>query len=462
MSRTEFRGKRVAVAGMGVSGLAVAKAVLDCGGVPTVLDQQPGDIPRVMAAVDKLQEAGISAVTGWHGRLDAGDFDVLVVSPGIPPGHPVMLDMAGKVMGEVEFAYRVAEASVLAVTGTNGKSTTTVMLWLILSATNSGAALCGNIAGSGYPERVFTEAAMTTSSDGFLVAEISSAQLETVEQFCPKVATITNITEDHLDRYGTFEAYRDAKLNLLDKMGEGETVLLNLDNGTVTEEMIRSRSGVRIVEFSPSGAHVGNGVTRRDGDSIWFGGLRVDIEGLPFFGEHNLINAMAAWEMAACMTDLGEENLLGLLRFRNLENRMELLGEKGGVTVINNSMCTNPEAVVASSRSVKQRQVLLMGGKTKNMDFSPVREYLSQNNHDVLIFGPEPEKINGMIGGSWPVYDRLEEAFFAATQLASSGEVIMLAPGCASAEPFANFKERGNAFRQIAKEWLNDDQKTGP
>ena len=139
VNRAWFDGKRIAVAGMGVSGLAVGRAVNKLGGKAVVFDQQPGDVPRVMEAVDRLQTEGIEAVTGWHGRLDPAEFDLLVVSPGLPRQHPVMHDMAGKVIGEVEFAFAVAEAPMLAITGTNGKSTTTVMLWLILQGRGGGS-----------------------------------------------------------------------------------------------------------------------------------------------------------------------------------------------------------------------------------------------------------------------------------------------------------------------------------
>lgn len=460
MSREQFRGQRVAIAGMGVSGLAVAKAVQQCGGHPVVFDQNPGDVPRILAAVDQLQSAGIEAVTSWHGRMDSKEFDTLVVSPGLPPNHPVFSDMEGKIMGEIEFAYQVAEAPILAITGTNGKSTSTVMLWLTLAGAGEEVALCGNIAGSGYPEKVFSSAAMEVSPSGFLVAEVSSAQLETITKFRPKVATITNITEDHLDRYGSMAAYRAAKFNLISQLKEDDFVVLNLDQDTVSEAEIREKNPeVKIIGFSASGRAVGTGSSRREGEWLWLGERRLKISDLPFFGEHNIVNAMCAYEMARCVSE--KSGLVdGLLEFRNLENRMEPVGQKRGISVINNSMCTNPEAVVASSRSLEGKQHILMGGKTKNMDFSPVKEYLGSVPHEVYVFGPEPEKINGMIGGNWPSFLSLEDAFRSAILRAKSGEVILLAPGCASAEPFANFRERGDAFRKLAMEWLNDDTKT--
>lgn len=464
MPRSEFRDRRVAVAGAGVSGLAVARAVKALGGFPTVLDQSPGDQPRVMAAVDQLEAAGIDVVTGWHGRLDPTDHDLLVVSPGIPPHHPVFEDMEGQTIGEIEFAYRISEAPILAITGTNGKSTSTVMLWKILDGGGFGAQLCGNIAGSGYPEQVFTTAALNTSAEGCLVAEVSSAQLETVSTWRPRVATITNITDDHRDRYPNFNDYAAAKLNLFKNMGEGDTIIWNSDEPSVTRQMVEDASnGAKIIAFSPSGENLADGVTRRRGGTIWLSGQEVHKNDLPFLGEHNIANAMMAWEMACAL--VGEAHIgmfNGLMEFRSLENRMELLGTKNGVRIINNSMCTNPMAVVKSSQSLEGKHHLIMGGNTKNMDFSPLHDYLKSSTHKVYLFGPSPDGLRAMLGGGWPVFETLKEAFLAAANQATDGETVMLAPGCASASPYANFRERGAAFKEIAKEWLENDTNQTP
>ncbi|MDI9639956.1 UDP-N-acetylmuramoyl-L-alanine--D-glutamate ligase [Kamptonema cortianum] len=450
-----YHGLRIAVAGLGVSGLAVARACKELGAFPTVLDQQPGDSDRIIAAVDQLSGEGIPVVTGWHGRLDRADYDLLVVSPGLPPRHPVMSDMVGKVIGEIEFAYQVAKAPILAVTGTNGKSTTTSMLWLLLR--DSGGALCGNIAGSGFPEQVFTTAAMNTKEFGYLVAEVSSAQLETVDEFKPRVAAITNLSQDHLDRYGSFEEYRKAKLNLLSRMSTGDTIVVNTDEDAVTPALARKLSqGANVVCYSPSGHGEQTGVTRQVGDVVFFGDEKISVQELPFYGAHNVTNARMAWEMASA---LGRPlSLDHLLEFRGLDNRMEIVGKNRGVTVVNNSMCTNPMAIVKSSQGWPGRHHLLLGGNTKNMDFSPLREYLEDTAHEVYLFGDNPEPLSSMLGGRWPAFSTLKEAFDYAIERASDGESVMLSPGCASAEPYRNFKERGEAFRKMAKEWLENEK----
>ena len=326
---------------------------------------------------------------------------------------------------------------------------------MALTGAGGDARLCGNISGSGYPEVTLTQAAFECPAEGFLVAEVSSAQLETTLAFCPHAASITNITPDHLDRYGSFEPYRAAKLHMFRNMGAEQAAFLNVDEPSVSEADIRAISAdVTLRRFSPSGRGPSEGQTRRIGDSLWLSGQEVALADLPWYGDHNLSNAMLAWELAATVVrpDIGMFN--GLMSFRNLGHRMERLGERKGIRVVNNSMCTNPMAVVASSKSVPGRQHLLMGGKTKNLDFAPVKAYLQENAHKVYLFGPEPHVLNNMIGGSWPEYGSLEAAFAAATDAALAGETILLAPGCASADPYVHFRERGEAFRAMAKEWL--------
>jgi UDP-N-acetylmuramoylalanine--D-glutamate ligase len=453
VSRAEFAGKRVAVIGLGVSGVAMCEAAVEVGATPIAFDEKPSDVQRVMEAADRLQAKGIEVVTGWHGELE-GDFDWVLVSPGLPPGHPVMSAWAGKIMGEIEFAYRIAEAPILAITGTNGKSTTTVMLYKCLQ--DHGAVLCGNIAGSGYPEHVLTEAALTTPADGVLVAEISSAQLETVIDWCPRVATITNITEDHQDRYRSFEKYKTAKLNMFRNMGEGQVIVLNLDEESLDLELAGS---VGFIGFCPDGGSGENAQTRRTDDALWFSGEEVKFVDLPFIGEMNFANAMTAWEMACAY--VGEPTmgmLRRLLEFRPLENRMEPLGARDGVQVVNNSMCTNPMAVVKSCESLPQKLHILMGGNTKEGDYSSLQKYLHIAGHKVYLYGDDSGYLNSLLGGGYPEYSDLRSAFVDAVSVAEFGEVVMLAPGCASSGPYANFKERGSAFKQIAKEWLEDEE----
>ncbi len=447
---------RVAVAGMAKSGLSVARAVAQLGGTATVFDQKPADSPLILAAIDELHGMDVQAVPGWHGRLDPAEHDLLVVSPGFPREHPSLMDMAQReVIGEIEFAYRIARDPIVAITGTNGKSTTTVLTWTLLRAVGKDAVLCGNIAGSGYPEVTLTDAALMGGD--VLVAEVSSFQLETVSTFRPFVAAITTVAPDHLDRHPSFEDYKTTKLRLFKNMDASDTVVINADDRSLSPTEFPE--GPRRVRFSPSGLGPNNGYTARLNDEMFLSGLKVKVDSLPILGEHNVANAMMAWEMSCAV--LGEPTeeqsaamLSALLAFKGLANRMEIVGERAGVLVINNSMCTNPSAVVASSSGLKRRQRLIIGGNRKNLDFAPVGDYLRTTDHFAYLFGPDTDELNRQLAGDWPAFDSMESAFTAAASDAEPGDAVVLMPGCSSAEPFANFRERGDAFRALAQRWI--------
>jgi UDP-N-acetylmuramoylalanine--D-glutamate ligase len=453
----KLAGMRVAVAGMAKSGLSVARAVAQLGGKATVFDQKPADSPAIFQAMDELHAVDVQAVPGWHGRLDPAEFDMLVVSPGFPREHPALADMAQReVIGEIEFAFRIARDPIVAITGTNGKSTTTVLTWVLLNAAGKDAVLCGNIAGSGYPEVTITDAALRGGD--VLVAEVSSFQLETIYTFRPFVAAITSIAPDHLDRHPSFEDYKRCKLRVFENMGMGDTIVLNSDDKSIGRDEVPE--GPRRVKFSPSGLGPTSGYTARLHEQLFLSGLQIKVESLPLIGEHNVANALMAWEMACAV--LGEPTeeqsaamLSTLLQFKGLANRMEVIGEKGGVLVINNSMCTNPAAVVASSSGLKRKQRLILGGNRKQLDFTPVGEYLSGTEHQAYLFGPDTEGLNAQLQGSWPSFPSMQEAFYAAVGEAEAGDAVALMPGCASAEPYGNFRERGDAFRAMAQEWLS-------
>lgn len=463
MAGTTLRGMRVAVAGMGRSGRAIAHALARRGAEALVYDEGLADTPERLAAVEALQGMGAEVATGWHGRLAGEDFDLLVASPGFRRRHPAIRDAlaAGReVISEVEFAYRIASAPIVAITGTNGKSTTTVLAWLLLQAAGKEAILCGNIAGSGYAESTLTEAADTAGENAVLVAEVSSFQLEWVARFAPSVAAITNVHPDHMDRHPSFEDYFCTKLRVFGGMQPGALAVANESEPTLPFERIESAlpEGVGLRTFAltpPEGASGPS--TYRDGSDIVLAGKRAFLFDLPLFGDHQVANALMAWEVALAAGASGElwQPMVGALAgFEGLTHRMQRLGERGGVLVVNNSMCTNPAAVVASSRSLPRRQHLLLGGNTKNLDFAPVREHLEREGHVAYVFGPETE-----LAEQLPQAVRaasLDDAFALAASSAQRGEAILLAPGCMSTAPFQDFRERGQAFIGMAKRWLSE------
>ncbi len=454
---------RVAILGAGRSGVAVAKAAIAQGFVPTVFDAKPANESKF---APDLASLGVQIIGEFHGSFARADFDILVTSPGVDMRSPMLrdADRAGiEVIGEIEFAYRISKAPIIAITGTNGKSTTTVMTYLALKESGANPILCGNIYGSGFDEVPLTEAALTATEDQVLVAEISSFQLEWVRDFRPRCAGITNITPDHLNRYDGFETYAQTKRRLFDRMGQGDTIVANAGdpNTFPKNETLRDRGhGHPQVRFY--------GAAGVDA-SFDAGYLKLSVSepvaDLPFREKHNLLNACHAALLAVGYLESEgmftpakriEHVLAGLKSFRGLAHRMEHLGHRAGVEVINNSMCTNPAAVVASSGGIAAPQRLLIGGLKKNYDFHSVREYLDRAGHDVYLFGHDAEQIREELGGRGRVFDTMQAAFDAAKDEAVPGDVIMLAPGCASMDQFSDFVQRGEEFREMAKEWLNE------
>lgn len=459
-----IEGRRIAIAGMGRSGLAIARACVSRGALPTVYDEKPCDDETIIQATDQLQAMGAVAVSGWHGRLDPTEHDMLVASPGFRREHAAIGDMlaGGKeVVSEVEFAFRIAHAPIIAITGTNGKSTTTVLTWLLLRAAGVDAVLCGNIAGSGYEELTLTDAASQASPQAVLVAEISSYQLEWVREFRPKVATITNVTPDHLDRHPNFEDYFGTKLRILSAMGEGDRFVWDAQEPSLPFERIRAALSPDAQLVTVNSPDSSTRIEERGSERyIVLRDMMLSAAALRLLFAHQCRNAVLAWELACSFLDsrsLGvpaSAMLAALYEFRGLTHRLEWIGARNGVQVINNSMCTNPAAVIASTAALHSRQRILMGGQTKGLDFAPVRDYLATRDDVVYLFGADCIRLAQVFGERAKCFDSMEDAFQQATRDARPGDLIVLSPGCRSSHPYADFMERGQVFTRMAKEWL--------
>ncbi|MBI1757255.1 MAG: UDP-N-acetylmuramoyl-L-alanine--D-glutamate ligase [Fimbriimonas ginsengisoli] len=477
----------MAVLGLGRSGVSAAKALLLVGARPVVLDEASETTPKTAKHGEELEDLGVPVVLGWASPWDSDSIDLVVTSPSLPRDHPRLLEAIGEgleVISEPELAYRITRAPIVAITGTNGKSTTTVMTWLCLREAGEDALLCGNIYGSGYEETPLSEAAASATPEQTLVAEISSFQLEWVKQFRPASAGITNVAPDHLNRYGgSFEAYAATKHRLFAQQGRSDTVAVRMG-----DPLVRAPSGVGsplALTFGP-----GSGDANLGAERLAVLGQEIAWKDVPFQEPHNRLNAAMATLLAVgllrrrALDDPGgraaslldqalserlparegasepklaapRSVLEGLKKFRPLQHRMERLGERDGVAIINNSMCTNPAAVVASARALSGRRHLLLGGTNKELDFIPLRAHLASTGDAAYLFGRDASSLNEMLGRRWPVYASMAESFEAACRSAKPGETIMLAPGCASMDQFEDFVERGNVFKQIAQEWLS-------
>ncbi|MBN9502490.1 MAG: UDP-N-acetylmuramoylalanine--D-glutamate ligase [Armatimonadetes bacterium 55-13] len=505
-----MKNSRIAVFGLGRSGLAIARGALAQGAHPHVFDQANADSLLKPEILEEARTEGITVTLGWDGKLPEG-LDLLVVNPAVDMRSAILREAveAGiEVISEVEFAFRISKAPIIAITGTNGKSTTTVMTYICLKACGIDAVLCGNIFGSGYPEVPMTEAALRSTPDQILVAEISSFQLEWVREFKPVSAGITNIWPDHLDRYDSFEQYAATKQRIFNAQDENDFAVVKAHDPVVkapgqSAAVRRGRRpapeliGVKtptVLTFGATGEHA-----RVDERFLTVLDKQVKIEELTYSEPHNYTNACMAGLLAfgalkassrihpegvaakvvaeaekeaeasraARRTAYNERQLEankpqwilpaaileGLRSFTGIAHRMEFVGERDGIRVINNSMCTNPDAVLKSAMALRGPNHILIGGRNKDLDFRPLRNYFANGMHHAYLYGEARQSLTEQIG-HFPTFERMEDAFAAAVDAARSGEVVMLAPGCASSDQFRDFRHRGDVFKQIAKEWL--------
>ena len=488
-----IEGKRIVAMGLGRSGLAVARAALARGARAIVVDEKT-ELPKPELVAEARAE-GIDVRLGWSGAFADLEADLVVVNPAVDSRHPKLQGAGVELVSEVEFASRIARGPIVAVTGTNGKSTTTVMAYLALRACGLDPLLCGNLYGSGYPEAPLTEAALAGREGQPLVAEVSSFGLEWTSTFRPRAAAITTVQPDHLDRYDSFEEYAATKMRVFAAQTEDDYAVVRANDPVVVPpcgsanayvprhqrgraERARVGGCPQVLTFGATGEHA-----RVEELDLVVLDVRVPLASLPWTEPHNHANAACAALLAygllkATASPLIEaalaarpkpsvfaprrspepalppEIVAGLREFRGLAHRMEALGARNGVRVVNNSMCTNPDAVVASALAAKDPTLLLVGGADKGLDFAPLGRFLGGGRHRAYLFGRDARQIDAQMGGGFPLFATMEEAFHAATADAHPGETIMLAPGCASSDQFRDFRDRGDQFRVMAKDWL--------
>ncbi|MEI7577982.1 MAG: UDP-N-acetylmuramoyl-L-alanine--D-glutamate ligase [Armatimonadota bacterium] len=439
-----FKGKSIAVFGLGRSGLAVARAAISRGARVTVYDETPREKLGKPELAEEAETLGAALSLGAPFPTLTPE-SLIVVNPAIDHRHAALQSQKEKVIGEVEFAYRISKAPIIAITGTNGKSTTTAMTVVALRAAGVAAVLCGNIFGSGLAEMPLTDAADQSTPDQVLVAEISSFQLEWVRDFAPIAAAITTITPDHLDRYDSFDDYAATKERIFEHANvkvdgriEGQLIAgpLNQDWG--------NPAGFRVI-----GTHNLRNAETAAALTIaaleWLSTNRPDSDAIRVYRTEREANRN--------QPVLPKEALEALREFPGLAHRMQFVEEVKKVKYINNSMCTNPAAVVASIESLGTERVhVLVGGVNKDLPFAPLNDYLQDKPHQIYLFGRDASQINQELSQKWQVYDTMKEAFDAAAKEAKDGEIVMLAPGCASMDQFRDFRHRGDVFCQDVRD----------
>ena len=444
----ELKGKKVLVVGLGKSGFAAALFLRRRGAQVTVSDQRSEQALSV--EIPSLLEAGIAVEAGGHGLLTFRRQDLIVVSPGVPLSTPELVQVRAlglPVIGELELAARFLQGEVLAITGSNGKTTTTTLCGEIFKASGLKTLVAGNI---GLP---VIEVVDQSTAGTWSVLEVSSFQLETADSFHPRIAMILNITPDHLDRHGSFENYVSMKERIFAKQTGEDYLILNADDHAAQQAAARARS--QVLWFSRSkvvrrGAFVLNGVVMfrasEEGSPIPV----LPLAGIPLKGEHNIENVMAA-VCAACVANIPAEVIARTVAsFQAVEHRLEFVTNIHGVEYYNDSKATNVDATAKAIASFPGNIHLILGGKDKNSDYTQLNALLKARVKAVYTIGAAAEKIEGQIAGVTRVIraGTLEAAVDQAATQAVAGDVVLLAPACSSYDQFENYEQRGKVFKQ--------------
>ena len=443
-----FAGRRVTVVGLARSGVAAARLLRAAGAEVTGTDVKPlAALGREVAA---LREAGVRLLTNGGG---GGAFEgavLVVVSPGVPLDSPQLAPARAAglpIIGELELGWRAMEADTIAITGTNGKTTTTALTGALLAEQPRPVLVAGNI---GTPLAV---GALGFPPDGIVVAEVSSFQLETIDTFQPRVAAVLNVTPDHLDRHGSFDAYVEAKARIFRNQTPADCAVLNADDPAAAA--LASRTRARVLWFSRR-RPLEHGVFVREG---WIAArLNGHVEEIcplaemQLRGQHNVENALAATACALWL-GLGAPAIRRAIgRFRGVEHRIEFVRDLRGVQFYNDSKGTNVASTVKALESFDERVVLIAGGKGKGQDFTPLAEAARGRVAHGVVIGEDGPKIAAAlaeVGIPVSAAPTMQAAIDAARAHAGRGGIVLLSPACASFDMFDNYEHRGDVFKRL-------------
>lgn len=449
----ELKDKRVLVVGLGKSGVASALFLKTHGARVTVSDTKSGD--ELRNEIPALLDHGITVETGGHGERTFREQDLIVVSPGVPVDAPLLQRaraLGEVVIGEIELAAQFLRGAVVAITGSNGKTTTTTLAGEILVAGGLPTLVGGNI---GMPAISLTDRATTET---VIVLEVSSFQLETIQSFHPKIAVVLNVTPDHLDRHRTFETYVDAKARIFENQNNSDFAVLNADDPTCVAMTGRTRA--QVFWFSRQtepnqGAWVSGGKilfrARQEQHEI------MQVSEVPLKGAHNLENVLAAVCAGRLMGCAPEKIRQAVASFKAVEHRLEYVATIRGVDYYNDSKATNVDATIKALESFPANIHLILGGKDKGSDYSVLNPLLRQRVKRIYTIGAAAEKIESQVvssrnGGPELVHaETLENALRKANAVAAPGDVVLLAPACASFDQFKSYEHRGRIFKELVK-----------
>jgi len=446
-NKKNIAGSRVAVLGAARSGIAVSKLIAREGASVLLSDVKPAD----MLSLDRqeLERLGIELETGGHSDRILQS-DLICISPGLPLDIPVLGRAQKKaipIVGEIEVSSWFCHSPIFAITGSNGKTTTTTLSGEILKKWDPSTIVAGNI---GVP---FSEHVLNCSSKHVVILEISSFQLETIYSFHPRIAVIMNLTPNHLDRYPDFEAYAQAKMNILKNMTESDYLIYNIDDNYLKKSLRKAIPKKLVFSLQP---HSREGVywvnekiiIRLAGEEE-----HVYLKNIYLRGPHNRYNMMVA-ALIASLQEVPEKIIAKeLCKFKGIEHRLELVRVLNHVTFINDSKATSVDSLSYALKSFDDKIILIAGGKDKGGDFSKINHLLKDRVKTAILIGQAADRMEKAWQGIVPLLraDNLQDAIRKAFQVARKNEIVLLSPACSSFDMFRDYEDRGRQFKKIVE-----------
>ncbi len=443
----EIKNKKISIIGAVRSGTAAAKLAKNLGALPFVSDA--GSEEKLRLSIEYLKSEKIDFEIGVHSNK-VFDCDLMVVSPGVPSDAEVIKTAKSKsikIISEIEFASLFCKANVIAITGTNGKTTTTALCGYLFNECGVKTYTAGNIG------LAFSEIALAAKTNDFISLEVSSFQLDFIDKFKPKVAMILNITPDHLNRYeNSIDKYAESKLRIFENQDDNDYLILNNDSELLMHYYKNAKSTVLLFSTSKkvsNGCYLENSTIKYvRNDNLEF---TCSVSDIFIQGEHNIQNAMAVI-IAAKIFNLDDRKILEALKsFKGVEHRLELVREIEGIRFINDSKATNIDSVIVALKSFNNPILLILGGQDKGNDYSMIENLVTDKVKKIYAIGSSSDKIFNFFHQKvkTEIKKDLEEVINAALSEARSGDVVLLSPACASFDMFDNYQHRGKVFKEI-------------
>jgi UDP-N-acetylmuramoylalanine--D-glutamate ligase len=438
------------ILGLARSGLAAAWKIKELGGKPFLSEAKP---ESEFAQADTLIEEFACEFGGHTDRIL--DCDVIIVSPGIPLDTPIIkkaYEKGVKLISELEFGYQIKapDSKIIAVTGSNGKSTTVSMIHHLLKAAGFNAILAGNIGNA------FTGFPIEKPGIDFIILEISSFQLDLIDTFKPDIALLLNITPDHLNRYASFEHYALSKMRIFENQDANDIAIINADDPIIQgfEHMIRAKKQYFSLKMKTD-AYFKN-------DELLFPGRKcvIPVRELKIRGPHNYANCLSS-VLAAFMAGVDEQIInTSISVFHPLQHRLEFAGEINGVQFINDSKATNTDSVKYALQSFDTPVRIIMGGSDKGEDFAVLIPYLQEHAKKIYLIGATRPQMRSAYEGQleWEEFESFEDCIRKAYLDSNNNDIILLSPACASYDMFSNFEHRGDSFKTIVQDLKNEYQ----